>query len=167
MRTVKIILMNSPETPTLLLIVGFDGTPSSCSALETARNLATNPGARLDVVYVSHPGAVEAMGPPGAFAAARDNEGAVAVDLRDVAATIVTARGRVEWAFHYRVGSVAHELLMFAAEIEEKAEDPADSRVLIIVGSADRRHDQLLSSVPRRLVRQNGIALVIVPARVH
>lgn len=93
---------------------------------------------------------------------ARENLDQIEAELNTAAASMLTAAGS-PWRFIRRDGDVARELLATAEEAET-SDDGAPRRVVIVVGSSDQRHDRWLGSVPRRLARQNRIALAVVPS---
>lgn len=142
-------------------VVGFDGSPSSRRALELAGLLGDVRGGHISVVYVAHMPAIDTLAPQ-VIVPARENLDQIEAELSSAAASILTASNS-PWRFIRRDGDIAHELLATAEEAAA-TDDDRPRPVVIIVGSSDHRHDQWLGSVPRRLTRQNRIALAVVPS---
>ncbi|WP_375481098.1 universal stress protein [uncultured Jatrophihabitans sp.] len=149
------------------LVVGFDGSPSACSALETAKNLALGRNCSITVVYVSAPTAMDSLawepGTPALLDARRHNEDAISQELQEVASSVIGA-ANLNWHFNHRRGTVGHELVGAADEIRADAQDRARPRIMVLVGSTDRSRDRLFGSIPHGLSRQNRYALAIVPS---
>ena len=152
--------MTSSPQPALHFVAGFDGSPSSCNALHTACLLARDRRCDLTVVYVSHIPALADVAAPMVSLAARQNEQPVSDELKAVASSIV-GNTDVQWTFEHREGSIATELLDVARKIDSDV--TPYRRVLIVIGSAEQRHDQLLGAVPQHLAHQNHFGLLVVP----
>ncbi|MDQ6750326.1 MAG: universal stress protein [Actinomycetota bacterium] len=150
---------SSVERPEPLeVVVGFDGSRCSLRALTTARQLADDHAGRVHVVYVAHVPAAAALSAQ-AIVGIRDGFDAIARELAEAASAVLGASGR-RWTFQRRDGSIAHELLAAAEELDQSR---GHARTVIVVGSAEHAYHRIGGSVPGHLAHQNRFALTVAP----
>jgi nucleotide-binding universal stress UspA family protein len=152
--------MNTDPPPpvNLYLVVGYDGSPPASRALDAAVNLLHGRAGRVEVVYVAHL--------PAADALSADAVGQLEVDFDEIALELQTAageqlRGREErWEFGRRQGQIAGELMAYAAGIRDA--HPGDTTV-IVVGSSSQAMHRIVGSVAVTLARRSPVPIVVVP----
>jgi nucleotide-binding universal stress UspA family protein len=150
----------STDTPpvNLHLVVGFDGSPPATRALDAAVRLLQGRAGRIEVVYVAHL--------PAADALSADAVGELEVNFDDIAQELRTAaaeqlRGREErWEFGRREGPIAGELMAYTADV--RAAHPDDTTV-IVVGSSSQATHRIVGSVAVTLARRAPVPVVVVP----
>jgi nucleotide-binding universal stress UspA family protein len=143
-----------------LAIVGFDGSEPSLRALDSAVQLISGSGGRIEVVYVAHtPGAV-ALSPTaqvevtsGFQAAEGELEELVRTHLASIAAA-------PSWAFSRRDGVISEELITAA---EKARSDEGGVNVIIVVGASSHRYHHVIGSVPVALVRHAAFPILVTP----
>ena len=147
-----------PPAAQLYLVVGYDGSPPSVRALDTAVRLLSGRTGQIVVMYVGHLSAADAMS-PDALAEMEQSFSEIARDLRTQAEEQL--RGREDrWRFESRQGEIARELLAEATRLGEA--DPGDT-VAMVVGSSSHAMHRVIGSVAVSLSRRSPVPLVIVP----
>ena len=150
----------STDTPAanLYLVVGYDGSAPASRALDAAVNLLHGRAGRIEVVYVAHL--------PAADALSADTIGQLEADFDEIARELRTAageqlRGREErWEFGRREGPIAGELTAHATGIRDA--HPGDTTV-IVVGSSSQAMHRVVGSVAVALARRSPVPIVVVP----
>jgi nucleotide-binding universal stress UspA family protein len=150
----------STDTPpvNLYLVVGYDGSPPASRALDAAVRLLQGRAGRIEVLYVAHL--------PAADALSADAIGELEVDFDDIARELRTTadeqlRGREDrWEFAWRQGQIADELMAYAAELRDA--HPSDVTV-IVAGSSSQVMHRIVGSVAVTLARRSPVPLVVVP----
>jgi len=149
---------DTPPPVNLYLVVGYDGSPPASRALDAAVNLLHGRAGRVEVVYIAHLPAADALS-SGAI-------GQMEVDFDEIAQDLRTAaddqlRGREErWEFGRRQGPIADELMAYASGI--RAAHPGDTTV-IVVGSSSQAMHRIVGSVAVTLARRSPVPIVVVP----
>lgn len=135
------------------IVVGFDGSPTSRSALVFAGGLAARGDAELVVVLVGAANPIWALS-PGATAADAELDAGLAEVLQADTANQLSDLD-VRWRFEHREGDAAEELLATGRET---------SADLIVVGRAsDRLARRLVGSVAATLTREADRPVLVVP----
>jgi nucleotide-binding universal stress UspA family protein len=152
----------SAETPPLRelhLVVGFDGSPPSVRALDTAiRMLSARPPGRITVLWVAHLSAAVELS-ADATAIVESDFDKVAAELRAAAAERLAESG-APWDFRWRRGLIAHELTAAAESVQ--AAEP-DAVVVILVGSSSSAMHRIVGSVAVTLAHHSPVPVTIVP----
>jgi nucleotide-binding universal stress UspA family protein len=149
---------DTPSTPSLHLVVGYDGSEPSGRALDAAVRLLHGRPGQLEVRYVAHMPALDMM---SADAVAEMQE-----DLREIEKDLRTAVGvqlqdsEVRWNFEWREGPITDGLLA-AAEVVRDAYPGAT--VVIVVGSSSQAMHRVVGSVAVSLVRRAPVPVIVVP----
>jgi nucleotide-binding universal stress UspA family protein len=149
---------DTPPPVNLYLVVGYDGSAPASRALDAAVSLLHGRTGRIEVVYIAHL--------PAADALSADAVGELEVDFDDIAEELRTTaaeqlRGREErWEFGRRQGSIAGELMAYADGIREA--HPGDTAV-IVVGSSSQAMHRIVGSVAVTLARRAPVPVVVVP----
>jgi nucleotide-binding universal stress UspA family protein len=149
---------DTPPPVNLYLVVGYDGSPPARRALDAAVNLLHGRAGRVEVVYVGHL--------PAADALSADAIGQLEVDFDEIARELRTAAGdqllgrEERWVFGRREGPIADELMAYAAGIRDA--HPGDTTV-IVVGSSSQAIHRLVGSVAVTLARRAPVPVVVVP----
>jgi nucleotide-binding universal stress UspA family protein len=144
--------------PNLYFVVGYDGSPPASRALDAAVNLLHGRAGRIEVVYVAHL--------PAADALSADAVGQLEVDFDEIARDLYTAaggqlRGREErWEFARRDGRIADELMAYATGIRNA--HPGDTAV-IVVGSSSQAMHRIVGSAAVALARHSPVPIIVVP----
>jgi nucleotide-binding universal stress UspA family protein len=144
-----------PPEAFLHLVVGYDGSPPACRALDAAILLLHGRTGRIDVLYVTHTPVV-AEDP---VAPVDIEPGQVVQELRAMAAGQLRDRGTA-WEFEHRQGVAAQELAAAAEGIRDA--NPGRS-VMIVVGSSSSAIHRVAGSVAVHLGRHPPVPLLIVP----
>jgi nucleotide-binding universal stress UspA family protein len=150
----------SIDTPpvNLYLVVGYDGSAPATRALDAAVRLLQGRAGRIEVLYVAHLPAADALSP--------DAIGELEVDFDDIAQELRTSageqlRGREDrWEFGRREGQIAQELMAYATALSEA--HPGDTAV-IVVGSSSQAMHRIVGSVAVTLARRSPVPIVVVP----
>jgi nucleotide-binding universal stress UspA family protein len=146
------------DLPDLRFVVGYDGSPPACRALDAAVRLLQGRTGRIEVVYVAHMPSMAALS-PGAVAEVETGFDDVEQELRAEAGEQL--RGHAEgWGFHRRQGLIAEELLGAASDIH--AAEP-QATVVIVVGSSSLAAHRVVGSVAVSLARHSHVPLMVVP----
>jgi nucleotide-binding universal stress UspA family protein len=147
-----------PPAGNLRLVVGYDGSPPACRALDSAVSLRAGRTGDLTVLYVAHLTSLEMLS-AAAVAEMEADFDEVEQDLRAQASAQL--KGREEhWSFQRRQGIITDELLAAATEIREA--HPGDT-VGIVVGSSSQAMHRMIGSVAVSLARHTPVPVVIVP----
>jgi nucleotide-binding universal stress UspA family protein len=150
----------STDTPpvNLYLVVGYDGSAPATRALDAAVRLLQGRAGRIDVLYVAHLPAADALSP--------DAIGELEVDFDDIAQELRTSageqlRGREDrWEFGRRQGQIAEELMAYATGLGQA--HPGDTAA-IVVGSSSQAMHRIVGSVAVSLARRSPVPIVVVP----
>lgn len=148
----------APPTPSLHLVVGYDGSPPAGRARDAAVRLLQGRHRSIEVAYVEHIPGLDMMS-AGVVAHMEADFDEIERDLRDSAAAELDARD-VAWKFQRRHGSIAEELTAAASAIHDTH---PDDTVVIMVGSSTQASHRILGSVAVNLARHCPMPLVIVP----
>jgi nucleotide-binding universal stress UspA family protein len=152
--------MNTPiaANGNVFLVVGYDGSPPSSRALDSAIRLLQGRSGLIDVVYVAHVPAVDMLS-AGAIAEMDTSFDEIERDLR--ASARAQLEGREErWRFERGQGIITDQLLAAAANLRD--EHPDDT-VAIVVGSSSQAAHRLVGSVAVSLARRSPVPVIIVP----
>jgi nucleotide-binding universal stress UspA family protein len=142
----------------LHLVVGYDGSPPACRALDAAVRLLWGRAGRIEVVYVAQLSSL-AMLSPGAIAEIESDFDEIEHQLRAAAAAQLRDH-TAAWGFQRRQGLVHEELIAAAAAIGDAG--PGHT-VAIVVGSSSHATHRVIGSVAVSLARHSPVPLVIVP----
>jgi nucleotide-binding universal stress UspA family protein len=153
-------MLMSTDTPpvNLYLVVGYDGSPPASRALDAAVRLLQGRAGRIEVLYVAHL--------PAADALSADAIGELEIDFDDIARELRTTadeqlRGREDrWEFAWRQGQIANELMAYATELRDA--HPSDVTV-IVAGSSTQAMHRIVGSVAVTLARRSPVPIVVVP----
>jgi nucleotide-binding universal stress UspA family protein len=152
--------MNTPiaANGNVFLVVGYDGSPPSSRALDSAIRLLQGRSGLIDVVYVAHVPAVDMLS-VGAIAEMDTSFDEIERDLR--ASARAQLEGREErWRFERGQGIITDQLLAAATNLRD--EHPDDT-VAIVVGSSSQAAHRLVGSVAVSLARRSPVPVIIVP----
>jgi nucleotide-binding universal stress UspA family protein len=147
-----------PPPVNLFLVVGYDGSPPASRALDAAVNLLHGRAGRVEVVYVAHL--------PAADALSADAVGQMELDFDEIARDLRTMageqlRGREErWEFERRQGQIANELMAYATGLRDAHPDDTTA---IVVGSSSQAMHRIVGSVAVTLARRSPVPIVVVP----
>jgi nucleotide-binding universal stress UspA family protein len=151
----------TPTTADVYLIVGYDGSPPSVRALDTAVGLLRGRTGSIDVVYVPHIPAVDMMSADavaGMEVALDEIEG----DLRKQAAEQL--RGREDrWQFERSPGAINDITEVLTGVAKRTRDEHPDDNVAIVVGSSSQATHRLVGSVAVGLARHSPVPVLIVP----
>jgi nucleotide-binding universal stress UspA family protein len=140
------------------LVVGFDGSPPACRALDGAINLLRGRDGSIEVVYVAHMPSMAAL---SATAVGELESGFDEVEQELRAMVAEQMRGREDrWTLVRRQGLIAEELL---AAAKDMAAAHPDAIVVIVVGSSSLAAHRIVGSVPVSLARHSPVPVVVVP----
>jgi nucleotide-binding universal stress UspA family protein len=151
----------SPTAP-VYAVVGFDGSPPAIRALDGAAGLLNGRPGSLEVVFVAHVSALEAMGGFPAGAAAEilsgfDEESRqLGTEVREQ-----LARAEQRWHFQRRDGAIADELIAAAKDL--RRQHGRDAAVVIVVGRSGHRYHRVAGSVTQALEWHNDFPVIVVP----
>lgn len=148
----------APDTTNLYLIVGYDGSPPSSRALDSAIRLLHGRSGRIDVVYVAHIPSLD-MFSAAAVAEMETSFDEVERDLRAQAAKQLEG-SEDRWRFWRGQGPITDQLIAAATQLRD--EHPGDT-VTIVVGSSSQAAHRLVGSVAVSLARHSPVPLIIVP----
>jgi nucleotide-binding universal stress UspA family protein len=149
---------DTPPPANLYLVVGYDGSSPSSRALDAAVNLLHGRAGRIDVVYVAHLPAVDALSADAVGQMETDFD-EIARDLRASAAGQLAGREE-RWEFGRRQGLIADELMEYASSLHEA--HPGDTAA-IVVGSSSQAMHRIVGSVAVTLARRSPVPIVVVP----
>ncbi len=158
MTNVEPVTTATPPAASLHLVVGYDGSPPACRALDAAVRLLQGRAGRIEVLYVAHLSSL-AMLSPGAIAEVELDFDEIEQQLRTAAAEQLRDAAPA-WGFERRQGLVAEELIAVARAIGEA---DAGSIVVIVVGSSSHAAHRVVGSVAVSLARHSPVPLIIVP----
>jgi nucleotide-binding universal stress UspA family protein len=148
----------TPPATDLRLIVGYDGSPAACRALDAAVRLLQGRTGQIEVLYVAHMPSMAALS-PGAVTELEEDFDDVEQELRTMASEQL--RGHEErWSFHRREGLIGEELI--AAGRDLGAANP-QAVIVIVVGSSSLAAHRIVGSVAVSLARHSPVPLVVVP----
>jgi len=139
-------------------MVGYDGSPPACRALDAAANLLQGRAGSIEAVYVAHMPSMATLS-PGAVAELENDFDDTEQELRIMAAEQLRDRDE-RWGFERRQGLIAEELL--AAAGDTAAAHP-DATVVILVGSSSNVAHRVVGSVTVSLARHSPVPLIVVP----
>jgi nucleotide-binding universal stress UspA family protein len=152
--------MSTPTPPAadLRLVVGYDGSPPACRALDAAVNLLQGRTGRIELVYVAHLPSMAALS-PGAVAELETDFDDIERELRTMAADQL--RGREQsWGFERRQGLIAEEVIAAAKDLHAAN---THATVVIVVGSSSHLTHRVVGSAAVSLARHSPVPLVVVP----
>src|ERR1700685_928866 len=152
--------MNTPVAANgnVFLVVGYDGSPPSSRALDSAVRLLQGRSGRIDVVYVAHLPAVDMLS-ADAIAEMDTSFDEIERDLRASASAQLEGR-EDRWRFERGQGIIADQLLAAAAHLRD--EHPGDTGGIVVRRCAPAAH-RLVGSVAVSLARRSPVPVVIVP----
>ena len=139
-----------------VILVGVDGSVTSLRAGSYAAGLARRQGARLVLVYVEQPSAMDgaaAGAGAGAIAEQQRAFSETAADLRREAEE-GAARVGVQLTFVVAAGDPYHELRRVADEVRADA---------VVVGASTKAGHRLVGSLAVRLVKTGRWPVTVVP----
>ncbi|HEX3491442.1 MAG TPA: universal stress protein [Streptosporangiaceae bacterium] len=151
----------SPTTP-VYAVVGFDGSAPAIRALDGAARLLHGRAGSLEVVFVAHVSALEAMGgfPVGAAAEILNGFDEASRHLgTEVREQLASTEQR--WHFQRRDGAIADELIAAAKDLRGQ-HDP-DAAVVIVVGRSGHRYHRVVGSVTQALEWRNDFPVIVIP----
>lgn len=149
----------SGEAQSLVVVVGYDGTPPARRALGRAEALVRERGGQLEVVYVAHVPNVVRLGTDGLSEVRQgldEQTQALAGEVGDR-----LAGSGLQWHFERRDGDVDVELLAAAGELRDRHGNGAE--VVIVVGGPEQWFHHAGGSVASGIVRRDQFPLVVVP----
>jgi nucleotide-binding universal stress UspA family protein len=155
-----------PDTQ-MYAVVGFDGSASAQRALDAAARLLNDRPGGMQIVYVAHLSALNAVGDVAGLDAAEVmqsfDDGAR--DLSDmVRARLQTThlRGAAQrWHFQRRDGVIADQLIAVADDL--RRQHGPDASVVIVVGRSEHGYHHVLGSVPQALERHLHYPVIVIP----
>ena len=152
--------MNTPVAANgnVFLVVGYDGSPPSSRALDSAVRLLQGRSGRIDVVYVAHLPAVDMLS-ADAIAEMDTSFDEIERDLRASASAQLEGH-EDRWRFERGQGPITDQLLAAATRLRD--EHPDDT-VVIVVGSSSQAAHRLVGSVAVSLARRSPVPVIIVP----
>ena len=143
----------------LLLVVGYDGSPSSLRGLEKAAELLGCRDGWLEVVFVAHTPATVPFAPEAVLQLRQSLDEESATLEKEVGSLLIHQPRH--WRFQRRDGSVAEELLAAAKELQARYRDRTD--IAIVVGGPAHRYHHFVGSVGASLARSGQFPVVVVP----
>jgi nucleotide-binding universal stress UspA family protein len=143
----------------LYLVVGYDGSPPSQHALETAAELLESRDGWLEVVFVAHTPAPAPFAPE-AVAQLRQVFDEESAALEAQAGSLLIHQQR-QWRFQRRDGGVADQVLAVANELFGRYGPTKD--IGIVVGAPTHRYHHFAGSVSGSLARSGRFPVVVVP----
>ncbi len=135
------------------IVVGFDGSPTSRSALVFAGGLASRGDAELLVVLVGEPNPVWAVS-PGATAADALETAELAEILRADTANQLDGLD-VRWRFERRDGNPAEELLLAGRDV--------GADVIVVGRSSGGLAKRMMGSLTSHVTREADRPVLVVP----
>jgi len=147
-----------PPTAFLHIVVGYDGSPPACRAIDTAVRLLQGRTGVIVVVYVAHLSSLTMLS-SDAIAEMEKDFDEIERELRAQAAEQLRAH-ETPWEFQRLQGGIVDELVAAATAIREAY--PGDT-VAIIVGSSSHATHRVVGSVAVGLARHSPVPLMIVP----
>jgi nucleotide-binding universal stress UspA family protein len=148
----------NPAPSFLHLVVGYDGSPPACRALDGAVRLLQGRTGSIEVVYVAHLSSLVMLS-ADAIAEVESDWGEIERELRAQAAKQL--HGHTEaWKFQRRQGMIAEELTAAATEL---LETHTGDTVVIVVGSSSHASHRMVGSVAVSLARHSPVPVIIVP----
>jgi nucleotide-binding universal stress UspA family protein len=147
-----------PPTEFVHLVVGYDGSPPACRALDAAVRLLQGRSGRIDAVYVAHLSSMVMLSADAITEMEQDFD-EIERELRTQAADQLRASG-MAWKLDRRQGVIADELIAAATAIRDA--NPGET-VAIIVGSSSHATHRVVGSVAIGLARHSPVPLIIVP----
>jgi nucleotide-binding universal stress UspA family protein len=148
----------TPPASHLHLVVGYDGSAPAARALDAAVRLLQGRPGEIEVLYVAHLPAVDALS-ADAMTQVELSFDEIAADLRAQASEQLQGR-EDRWHFAWRQGLIAEALLETATRLHE--EHPEDTAV-IVVGSSSHAMHRVVGSVAVSLSRHSPVPVIIVP----
>ncbi len=140
------------------VVVGYDGSPPSERALDTAVRLLRGRQGRITVVFVAHVPTATMLS-AGALVDMEAGFDELEKDLR--AAVDERLRGVEErWGFERRQGVVSDELIAAARDLEK---DLPGTFIGIAVGSSSHAMHRVVGSVAVSLARRSPVPVIVVP----
>jgi nucleotide-binding universal stress UspA family protein len=148
----------SPAAP-VYAVVGFDGSPPAVRALDGAARLLHGRAGGLEIVFVAHVSALEAMAPTAAaeiMTTFDDASRQLGAEAREQLAS-----NEQRWHFQRRDGVIADELIAAAKAL--RSQHGRDAAVVIVVGRSGHRYHRVAGSVTQALERHNDFPVIVVP----
>jgi nucleotide-binding universal stress UspA family protein len=148
----------SPTTP-VYAVVGFDGSPPAIRALDGAARLLNGRAGGLEVVFVAHVSALEAMAASAAAEILTSFDDASRQLGTEVREQLASAEQR--WHFQRRDGVIADELVAAAKDL--RGQHGPDAAVVIVVGRSGHRYHRVAGSVTQALEWHNDFPVIVIP----
>ncbi len=148
----------SPATP-VYAVVGFDGSPPAIRALDGAARLLHGRAGGLEVVFVAHVSAFEAMAATAAaeiLSSFDDASRQLGTEVREQLAST-----EQRWHFQRRDGVIADELIAAAKDL--RGQHGPDASVVIVVGRSGHRYHRVAGSVTQALEWHNEFPVIVIP----
>jgi nucleotide-binding universal stress UspA family protein len=148
----------SPTAP-VYAVVGFDGSPSAIRALDGAARLLHDRAGGLEIVFVAHVSALEAMAASAAaeiLSSFDDASRQLGAEVREQLAST-----EQRWHFQRRDGAIADELVAAASDL--RRQHGRDAVVVIVVGRSQHRYHRVAGSVTQALEWHNDFPVIVVP----
>lgn len=135
------------------IVVGFDGSPTSRSALLFAGGLASRGAAELLVVLVGEPNPLWAVSPGATAAEAMETAELAEVLRADTANQLADLD--VRWRFERRDGDPAEELLLAGRDV--------DADMIVVGRSGGGLARRVMGSLTSRVTREADRPVLVVP----
>lgn len=148
----------SPAAP-VYAVVGFDGTAPAIRALDGAARLLHGRAGGLEIVFVAHVTALEALAASAVAEALSSFDDASRQLGAEVREQLSSTEQR--WHFQRRDGIIADELIAAARDL--RREHGPDAAVVIVVGRSEHRYHRVAGSVTQALEWHNDFPVIVVP----
>jgi nucleotide-binding universal stress UspA family protein len=147
-------------------VVGFDGSPPSLRALDTAARLLNDRPGGMEIVYVAHLPAAAAAGLVGmasadALQSFDDTTRELSEEVRGRLQASHLRAAAQRWHFQRRDGAIADNLIAVADELRYTR--GPDTEVFLIVGRSEHGYHHVLGSVPAALERHVHYPVIVIP----
>ena len=148
-----------PPAKRLIMVVGYDGSPTARHALDQAVDLLRYRQGALEVVFVAHV-PVGATLSTAAFVEVREGLDEQARALAEEVRNRLAGQDH-PWHFQRRDGAVAAELKAVAADVHRRYGETIE--IVIVVGDSVHRYHHVAGSVGSGVVRGASFPALVVP----